>query len=101
LPGIYTLRNLQDTDRIKERVDKGAEQAVVVGAGFIGLDLVENFIECGIATTVVELQDQVLPPFDKEMTTPIVETLLARAWRSCWGSRLTDSRKRSAASLFG
>ena len=71
------MRNLQDVDRIKERVDQGVKQAVVVGAGFIGLELVENFVKRGIAATVVELQDQVLPPFDKEMTTPIVETLLA------------------------
>ena len=77
LPGIFTLRNLQDVDRIKERVDQGVQQAVVVGAGFIGLELVENFVRRGIATTVVELQDQVLPPFDKEMTTPIAEALLA------------------------
>jgi NADPH-dependent 2,4-dienoyl-CoA reductase/sulfur reductase-like enzyme/rhodanese-related sulfurtransferase len=78
LPGIFTLRNLQDVDRIKDRVDRGVKQAVVIGAGFIGLELVENFVKRGIATTVVELQDQVLPPFDKEMTTPIVETLLAK-----------------------
>ncbi|MCE9591289.1 MAG: FAD-dependent oxidoreductase [Planctomycetes bacterium] len=76
LPGVFTLRNLQDVDRIKEHVDSGVKQVVVVGAGFIGLELVENFVKRGIATTVVELQDQVLPPFDKEMTTPIVETLL-------------------------
>ena len=79
LPGIFTLRNLQDVDRIKERVDQGVKQVVVVGAGFIGLELVENFVRRGIATTVVELQDQVLPPFDKEMTTPIVESLLAKS----------------------
>ena len=78
LPGIYTLRNLQDVDRIKERVDHGVKQAVVVGAGFIGLELVENFVKRGVETTLVELQDQVLPPFDKEMTTPIVEALLAK-----------------------
>lgn len=78
LPGILTLRNLPDVDRIKERVDQGVKQAVVVGAGFIGLELVENFERRGIATTVVELQEQVLPPFDKEMTTPILETLLAK-----------------------
>lgn len=78
LPGIFTLRNLQDADRIKERVDHGIKQAVIVGAGFIGLELVENFVKRGIATTVVELQDQVLPPFDKEMTTPILEALLAK-----------------------
>lgn len=76
-PGIFTLRNLQDVDRIKQRVDHGVKQVVIIGAGFIGLELAENFVRRGIATTVVELQNQVLPPFDKEMTTPIAETLLA------------------------
>jgi NADPH-dependent 2,4-dienoyl-CoA reductase/sulfur reductase-like enzyme/rhodanese-related sulfurtransferase len=78
LPGIFTLRNLQDMDRIKRRIDQGVKQAVVIGAGFIGLELVENFVRRGIATTVVELQDQVLPPFDKEMTTPIALELASK-----------------------
>jgi NADPH-dependent 2,4-dienoyl-CoA reductase/sulfur reductase-like enzyme/rhodanese-related sulfurtransferase len=78
LPGIYTLRNLQDVDRIKQKVDDGVKQAVVIGAGFSGLELVENFVRRGVTITVVELQDQVLPPFDKEMTTPIAEHLRAR-----------------------
>ncbi len=77
LPGIHTLRNLQDMDRIKAVIDDGVKQAVVVGAGFIGLELVENLVRLGVSTTVVELQDQVLPPFDKEMTTPLAETLAA------------------------
>lgn len=75
LPGIHTLRNLQDLDRIKGIVDGGARQAVVVGAGFIGLELVENLVHRGVSTTVVELQDQVMPPFDKEMTTPMAAKL--------------------------
>ncbi len=75
LPGIFTLRNLQDTDRIKARIDEGVRQAVVVGAGFIGLEMVENLVRRGIATTLVELQDQVMPPLDKEMTAPIAEAL--------------------------
>ena len=78
LPGIFTLRNLQDVDRIKARMDQGVKQVVVIGAGFIGLELVENFVRRGIAATVVELQDQVLPPFDKEMTTPILEALAGK-----------------------
>jgi NADPH-dependent 2,4-dienoyl-CoA reductase/sulfur reductase-like enzyme/rhodanese-related sulfurtransferase len=78
LPGVCTLRNLQDMDRIKARMDQGVKQAVVIGAGFIGLELVENFVRRGIATTVVELQDQVLPPFDKEMTTPIAQELACK-----------------------
>jgi NADPH-dependent 2,4-dienoyl-CoA reductase/sulfur reductase-like enzyme/rhodanese-related sulfurtransferase len=77
-PGIFTLRNLQDVDRIKARMDQGVKGAVVIGAGFVGLELVENFVRQGIATTVVELQDQVLPPFDKEMTTPIAEELASK-----------------------
>jgi NADPH-dependent 2,4-dienoyl-CoA reductase/sulfur reductase-like enzyme/rhodanese-related sulfurtransferase len=78
LSGIYTLRNLQDVDHIKARIDQGAKQAVVVGAGFIGLELVENLVRRGVAVTLVELQDQVLPPLDKEMTAPIMETLAAK-----------------------
>ncbi len=78
LPGIFTLRNLQDVDRIKARMDQGVKQAVVIGAGFIGLELVENFVRRGITTTVVELQGQVLPPFDKEMTTPIAQELASK-----------------------
>lgn len=77
IPGIFTLRNLQDVDRIKEQIDRGSRRAIVVGAGFIGLELVENFVRRGVATTVVELQDQVLPPFDREMTAPILDVLKA------------------------
>jgi len=75
LPGIFTMRNLDDVDRIKATVDQGITDAVVVGAGFIGLELAENLVRRGIRTTVVELQDQVLPPLDREMTTPIADQL--------------------------
>ena len=78
LPGVFTLRNLQDTDRIKERGDRGVKQAVLLGGGFIGLELAENFVRRGISTTVVEKGDQILAPFDKEMTTPIVQELAAK-----------------------
>lgn len=75
LPGVYTLRNLHDTDRIRERVDDGVKQAVLLGGGFISLELAENFVRRGIATTVVEKNAQILTPFDAEMTTPIVREL--------------------------
>lgn len=78
LPGIFTLRNLEDTDRIVQTLGNGVRQAVIVGAGFIGLELAECLVRRGIATTVVELQDQVLPPFDKEMTAPIAEHLASK-----------------------
>jgi NADPH-dependent 2,4-dienoyl-CoA reductase/sulfur reductase-like enzyme/rhodanese-related sulfurtransferase len=75
LPGVFTLRDLSDVDRIVARMKQGAKRVVIVGAGFIGLELAENFVHRGFETTVVELQDQVMPPFDKEMTTPILATL--------------------------
>ncbi len=78
LPGVYTLRSLQDADRIKERVDQGVQQAVLLGGGFISLELAENFVRRGIATTVVEKNEQILTPFDKEMTAPIVQELLGK-----------------------
>jgi NADPH-dependent 2,4-dienoyl-CoA reductase/sulfur reductase-like enzyme/rhodanese-related sulfurtransferase len=78
LPGITTLRNLQDADRINERISRDVKRAIVIGAGFIGLELAENLVRRGVTTTVVELQDQVLPPFDREMTTPLEEHLAAK-----------------------
>lgn len=78
LPGVFTLRDLRDMDRIKEVVDRGVEHAVVVGAGFIGVELVENFLRRGLKTTVVELQEQVLPVLDPEMATPIAQALRER-----------------------
>ena len=77
LPGIFTLRNLEDTDRIVNTMRKGVRKAVVIGGGFIGLELVENLVHRGISTTVVERNHQVLPPFDQEMTTPISEQLVS------------------------
>ncbi len=78
LPGIFTLRNLDDIDRIKERTDQHVKQVVLLGGGFISLELAENFVRRGMATTVVEKNRQVLMPFDPEMTTPIAEALAAR-----------------------
>ena len=78
LPGVFTLRNLQDVDRIRGRIDEGVKRAVIVGAGFIGLELAEGLVRRGVATTLVELQGQVLPPFDEEMTTPLEEHLAAK-----------------------
>lgn len=85
LPGVFTLRNLQDVDRIKQRVDQHIGRAVVVGAGFIGLELAENLVRRGVATTVVEMQDQILPPLDREMTAPLAEHLRSRGVRLLLG----------------
>jgi NADPH-dependent 2,4-dienoyl-CoA reductase/sulfur reductase-like enzyme/rhodanese-related sulfurtransferase len=77
-PGIFTLRNLQDVDRIKAKVDQGVKHAVLLGGGFISLELAENMVRRGISTTVIEKNDQILMPFDREMTIPIADHLAAK-----------------------
>jgi len=65
-PRIFTLRSLQDMDRIKAAA--GARRVAVIGAGFIGLEMTEQFVRLGRQVTLVELLDQVLPPLDRPMT---------------------------------
>jgi NADPH-dependent 2,4-dienoyl-CoA reductase/sulfur reductase-like enzyme/rhodanese-related sulfurtransferase len=79
-PRIFTLRTMPDMDRIKAAADS-AGSAIVVGGGFIGLEMAENLVRRGIDTTVVELVDQVLPPWDREMTTPIAQHLVQNGVR--------------------
>ncbi len=63
--GIFTLRNVADTDRIKEYVQKHIlGKAVIIGAGFIGLEMAENLHHLGMEVTVVEMGDQILAPAD-------------------------------------
>ncbi|QZE14010.1 FAD-dependent oxidoreductase [Halosquirtibacter laminarini] len=71
-PKILTLRNVVDTDRIKEFVDKVApKKAVVIGAGFIGLEMAENLHHRGIHVSVVEAAPQVMNMIDPEMASVI------------------------------
>jgi NADPH-dependent 2,4-dienoyl-CoA reductase/sulfur reductase-like enzyme len=74
LEGVFSLRSMQDSDRIYQALTK-ANSAVVVGAGFIGLEMVENLRQRNLQVTLVELSEQVLPPLDREMTTPLEEAL--------------------------
>jgi len=76
LPGVdharvRTLRNLGDMDQIKQLVDDGAQTALVVGGGFIGLELAESLRHRGLDVTLVELLPQVMPPLDSEMAAPL------------------------------
>ncbi len=67
-PHIFTLRNVEDTDRIKGFIDsKKPTSAVVVGAGFIGLEMAENLHHQGISVTVIEAAPQVMNMIDPEM----------------------------------
>lgn len=65
---IFTVRTLADADKIKDYVAKNdVKNAVVVGGGFIGVEMAENFAHLGIDTKLVELSDQILAPVDYEV----------------------------------
>ena len=65
---VFTLRNIADMDRIDEFIrTKNAKKAVVVGAGYIGLEMAENLHGRGLSVQVIEMLDQVMPGLDKEM----------------------------------
>ncbi|NFA60659.1 FAD-dependent oxidoreductase [Clostridium sporogenes] len=67
---IFTLRNIPDTDKIKDYVDnKNVKSAVVVGGGYIGVEMAENLKERGINVVLVEAAPHILAPFDSEMVT--------------------------------
>jgi len=66
--GIFTLRNVPDTDRIKKFIaEKNPRHAVVIGAGFIGLEMAENLHQSGVNVTIIEMADQVMTPLDYSM----------------------------------
>ena len=74
--GVYTLRNVADMDHIKAQVDQStSKRAIVVGAGFIGLEMVEQLVRRGFKVALAELQPQVLPLFDPEMVQPVQQAL--------------------------
>lgn len=65
---IYSLRNIADTDKIKAVIDeKKSRRAVVIGGGFIGVEMAENLIERNLEVTLVEAAPHILAPFDSEM----------------------------------
>ncbi|MEI4803517.1 CoA-disulfide reductase [Bacillus sp. FJAT-51639] len=80
IPGIeaakalFTLRNVPDTDRIKGYIDENKPRhATVIGGGFIGVEMAENLRERGLDVTLVEMNNQVMPPIDYEMAAYVHE----------------------------
>jgi len=68
LDGVFSIRSIPDSDRIKAMVDRRRPgHAVVVGGGFIGLEMAENLVERSVKTTILDMTDQVMPTLDYEM----------------------------------
>ncbi|MBZ2155112.1 FAD-dependent oxidoreductase [Streptococcus anginosus] len=72
----YTLRNVPDLDEIMLALEKQPKEAVVIGAGFIGLEMAENLCKRGLNVTIVEKAPHVLPPLDEEMAAFVQAELL-------------------------
>ncbi len=73
---IFTVRTLKNADDIKAQIKKSnAKHAVVIGGGFIGVEMAENFAHLGIKTTLVELSNQILPPIDIEIAAAAHNTM--------------------------
>lgn len=65
---LFTLRNIPDTDKIKNYVDANKPQkAIVIGGGFIGVEMAENLVDRGIEVTIIEMANQIMAPIDFEM----------------------------------
>jgi NADPH-dependent 2,4-dienoyl-CoA reductase/sulfur reductase-like enzyme/rhodanese-related sulfurtransferase len=78
IPGIeraMTLRTVEDVEKIFNRVSQKPANAVVIGGGFIGVEIAENLIHKGIKTTVVEAATQLLAPLDPEMATLVAKEM--------------------------
>lgn len=91
LPGIHVLRRLGDMDAIKRELDDALTKAangerppvrcVVIGAGYIGIEMAENLARRGATVDVVEMADQILPPLDHELSVPVEHHLRSRGIR--------------------
>lgn len=78
IPGIeraMTLRTVEDVEKIFNRVSQKPANAVVIGGGFIGVEIAENLMHKGIKTTVVEAATQLLAPLDPEMATLVAKEM--------------------------
>ncbi len=77
--GIFTLRNVADTDRIKSYMQQhSVQKAVIVGGGFIGLEMAENLHHAGAEVAVVEMANQVMGPIDYSMASLVHQHLLEK-----------------------
>lgn len=73
---ILELRDLTDADALHARATGGARRAVIVGAGFIGIEVAENLVRRRLKVSLIELADQILPPWDPEIAAPLQQHVI-------------------------
>jgi NADPH-dependent 2,4-dienoyl-CoA reductase/sulfur reductase-like enzyme/rhodanese-related sulfurtransferase len=96
-----TLRTVEDAARLASDVDVAPSSAVVIGAGFIGLEVAENLVRQGIDVTIVEATPQVLPPLDAELAVLVCDELVAHGVRVETGATLSSIEDRTVTLADG
>ena len=100
LPGIFTLRTVPDSREIRKWIEaRNPRRAVVVGAGFIGLEMAENLALRGMQVTVIELANQVMPPLDPEIAVYAAQQLVSKGVTLILGDGVTAFEQGSNESL--
>ncbi|MFP5206332.1 MAG: FAD-dependent oxidoreductase [Acidobacteriota bacterium] len=100
LPGIFTLRNIPDSRAMRDWIDaKKPRTAVVVGGGFIGLEMAESLAHRGIAVSIVELASQVMPPLDPELAAYAAQQLVSREVQLLLGDGVAAFEQTPSGSL--
>lgn len=95
---IFTLRNVADTDRIKNYIDQHQpRRAVVVGGGFIGLEMVENLHDLGIEVCIIERDKQVMAPLDFSMAAQVHQHLRSKGVGMFLGENVVDLQNQDGA----
>jgi len=95
---VFTLRNIADMDRIDKFIkNENANKAVVIGAGYIGLEMAENLHDRGLSVQVVDVLDQVMPGLDKEMATFLHSHLTERDIALQFGDGVSSFHRKNSS----
>ena len=96
---IMRLWTISDMDRVLKTLQGGAKRAVIVGAGFIGLEVAENLRQRGLEVTIIQRGKHVLPTIDEEMATLLAEELSSQGIELKFG-RTVSSYRTEGETLF-
>ncbi len=100
LPGVFAVRTIPDSRGIRSWItEHNAKTAVVIGGGFIGLEMVENLIHRELSVTILEKLPQVMPPLDPEMAVPLMEHLAAKGVQLHLNDGLARIEERASGGL--
>jgi NADPH-dependent 2,4-dienoyl-CoA reductase/sulfur reductase-like enzyme/rhodanese-related sulfurtransferase len=100
LPGVFSLHTVPDSRKIKNWIlEKKPRRAVVVGGGFIGLEMTENLVNYGITVTIAGRANQVMPRLDPEMAEYAKQRLVSRGVTLALGDQVTMIQQKSDGSL--